>query len=100
MATPREQFIELRKSGKTPVEARQAVMDTVAPVTPPVSPTSQTNIDQLAANKAKVQAEIQADTRPELGTSATPQAGQTQAPTPVLPTAPTTTPSGATMSAD
>jgi murein DD-endopeptidase MepM/ murein hydrolase activator NlpD len=34
MATPREQFIELRKSGKTPVEARQAVMNSVAPSTP------------------------------------------------------------------
>ena len=71
MATPREQFIELRKSGKTPVEARQAIMNTVAP---PVSATSQANIDQLAANKAKVQAEIQAGTRPKLGTSAAPQA--------------------------
>lgn len=56
MATTREQFIALRKSGKTPEEARKEVMGTVAPV----SPTANTNVAQLEANKAKVQAEIQA----------------------------------------
>ena len=96
MATPREQFIANRKSGMTPVQAREEVMKTVTPA----SPTANANVAQLEANKAKVQAEIQAWTRPEVGTSVTPQAGQTQAPTPVLPTAPTTTPSGATMNAD
>lgn len=48
MATPREQFIELRKSGKTPVEARQAVMSTVAPTT---SPTASINQMQYEINK-------------------------------------------------
>jgi len=94
MATTREQFIALRKSGMTPVQAREEVMKTVTPVS------TNSNVAQLEANKTKVQAEIQAWTRPEVGTSVTPQAGQTQAPTPVLPTAPTTTPSGATLSAD
>ena len=55
MATPREQFIANRKSGMTPVQAREEVMKTVTPT----YPTANANVAQLEANKAKVQAEIQ-----------------------------------------
>lgn len=34
MATTREQFIALRKSGMTPVQAKEEVMKTVTPATP------------------------------------------------------------------
>lgn len=54
MATTREQFIALRKSGMTPVQAREEVMKTVTPVS------TNSNVAQLEANKTKVQAEIQA----------------------------------------
>ena len=54
MATTREQFIALRKSGMTPVQAREEVMKTVTPV----SPTTNANVAQLEANKAKVQSQI------------------------------------------
>ena len=100
MATTREQFIALRKSGMTPVQAREEVMKTVTPV----SPTTNANVAQLEANKAKVQSQIASGERPAVGTSVTPQAGQTQAPTPTTPPpAPvtsSTTPSGATLDAN
>ncbi len=98
MATTREQFIALRKSGMTPVQAKEEVMKTVTPV----SPTTNANVAQLEANKAKVQSQIASWERPEVGTSATPQSGQTPTPTPTTPPPVTssTTPSGATMNAD
>lgn len=101
MATTREQFIALRKSGMTPVQAKEEVMKTVTPV----SPTTNANVAQLEANRARVQSQIASGERPAVGTSATPQAEQTQAPTPTpivpaTPTAWTTTPSGATMNQD
>ena len=100
MATTREQFIALRKSGMTPVQAKEEVMKTVTPV----SPTTNANVAQLEANKAKVQSQIASWERPEVGTSVTPQAGQTQAPTPTTPppapVTPTATPNGASLSAE
>lgn len=97
MATTREQFIKLRKSGVDPVKAREEVMKTVAPVTP--SPTASINQMQYEINKQNRQNMADAWTIPQVWTS---EAGQTQSsvPNPVLPTAPTTTPSGATMSSD
>ena len=97
MATTREQFIALRKSGMTPVQAREEVMKTVTPV----SQTTNANVAQLEANRARVQSQIASGERPAVGTSVTPQAGQTQAPTPPpAPVTSSTTPSGATMNAD
>lgn len=92
MAPTLQEIIAKRKelwANATNVEARKAL-------TP--SPTANANVAQLEANKAKVQAEIQAWTRPEVGTSVTPQAGQVPTPTP--PVTSSTTPSGATMNAD
>jgi len=97
MATTREQFIALRKSGMTPVQAREEVMKTVTPV----SQTTNANVAQLEANRARVQSQIASGERPAVGTSVTPQAEQTQAPTPPpAPVTSSTTPSGATMNAD
>ena len=96
MATTREQFIALRKSGMTPVQAKEEVMKTVTPV----SPTTNANVAQLEANRARVQSQIASGERPAVGTSVTPQAEQTQAPTPPPAPVATTTPSGATMNAD
>ena len=77
----------------TTVDAKNAIT--------PVSPITQSNQDQLAANRARVQSQIASGERPEVGTSVTPQAEQTQAPTPPpAPVTPSTTPSGATMNAD
>lgn len=97
MATTREQFIALRKSGMTPVQAKEEVMKTVTPV----SPTTNANVAQLEANRARVQSQIASGERPAVGTSVTPQAGQTQAPTPPqAPVTSSTTPNGSTMNAD
>ena len=62
MATTREQFIALRKSGKTPEEARKEVMGTVAPVTP--SPTASANQMQYEINKQNRQNMANAGTIP------------------------------------
>lgn len=61
MATPREQFIALRNSGVSAVEARKQTIDKVAPpITPvstvPISPTTSINQAKLAENKASRQA--------------------------------------------
>jgi len=114
MATPRDKFIELRKSGVDAQTARkQAYWDiastpianapvawqapTITPITPepvePVAPIDNKAI--LAKNQAKVQAEIQAGTRPEVGQQATPeQVPQIvqQVQKPVEPVAPTPAP--------
>lgn len=65
----------------------------------PVSQTTQANIAQLEANKARVQSQIASGERAAVGTSETPQAGQAPTPPP-SPVTSSTTPSGATMSAD
>jgi hypothetical protein len=84
MATPREQFIELRKSGKTPLEARQAVMSTVAPSTPVM--------DQMAGKTVAERQTIRNDIPTPAPTP--------NPPAPVTPPAPTITPSGATLDAN
>lgn len=76
----------------TTVDAKNAIT--------PVSPTTNANVAQLEANRARVQSQIASGERPAVGTSVTPQAEQTQAPTPPPAPVATTTPSGATMNAD
>lgn len=77
----------------TTVDAKNAIT--------PVSPTTNANVAQLEANRARVQSQIASGERPAVGTSVTPQAEQTQAPTPPpAPVTSSTTPSGATMSDD
>lgn len=80
----------------TTVDAKNAIT--------PVSPTTNANVAQLEANRARVQSQIASGERPAVGTSVTSQAEQTQAPTPTTPPpAPvtsSTTPSGAKISAD
>ena len=104
MATNRDKFLELRKSGVDPITARKqsyweipaianAPVAWVAPAITPIAPAPTTPIDNkqvLANNQAKVAWEIQAGTRPAVW-----QQSESLAP----PTW-TTTPSGATLNAD
>ena len=77
----------------TTVDAKNAIT--------PVSPTTNANVAQLEANRARVQSQIESGERPAVGTSVTPQAEQTQAPTPPpAPVTSSTTPNGATLDAN
>lgn len=75
MASPQElQNALMLKKANPNLTTEQVVNQARVPVT------TTSNQDQLAANRARVQSQIASGERPAVGTSVTPQAGQTQAP--------------------
>lgn len=99
MATPRDKFMELRKSGVDAQTARKQAYGDITPVSPvanapvawvppavtpiqpaPTQPPINQNQAVLEANQAKVQAEIQAGTRPQVGQQPVAQPPIQQAP--------------------